>query len=116
MTRSASPFSDSASADVEVERVPLSSAIEDEKLWVLGESLEADAEERVGVKLRLRDLQESCRVKKWIVPESVVEAANLAVGLVDITVATSPGVADVTDSHSDDLIGSRPLRGLKSFC
>lgn len=69
----------------------------------MGDLVELDSEELVGVKRRLRNLQESCRVKRWKVPEIEIEAVYLAVEPVDDTVLTSPGAADVVDPFIDEL-------------
>lgn len=70
-----------------------------------GGLVEVDAEVRVGVKRRLRDLQESCCVKGRKGPESVVEAVDLAVELVDDAVVTSPGAVDEADPRTNGLTG-----------
>lgn len=50
-----------------------------------------DAEECVGVKRRLRDLQELCRIKRWKVPGIVSEEVCLAAERDDYAAAaTSP--------------------------
>lgn len=66
LTPQASPITSAAMADVEVpvDRSPLGSAApDDEDDWTMGDLVVVDAEERVGVKCRPRDLQKSCRVK-----------------------------------------------------
>lgn len=54
-----------------------------EKDWTLGDLVKVAAEKRVGVKRRLRELQDTCRNKRRKVPTSVAEAVGLAVELVD---------------------------------
>lgn len=65
--------------------------------------VEVEAEERVGVKCRLCDLQKPSRVEGRKVPETVVEAMDLAVKLADDTVVTSPGAVDVAEPRVDEL-------------
>lgn len=69
----------------------------------MGDTVEVDAEERVGVKRRLLNLKGSSRVKRRKVPKSAVEAANLDVGLVGDTVVTSVCVVDVADPRIAEL-------------
>lgn len=71
----------------------------------MSDLVEIDVEERVGIKRRVRDLHESCRIKRRKVLKRVVEAVALAVGWVDDTVATSPSAVDVADPRSDALGG-----------
>lgn len=57
------------------------------------------------MKRRLCDWQESCCVKRRNVPESVVEAAGLAVELIDDATVTMSGVIEVADPRIDVLRG-----------
>lgn len=57
---------------------------DNEEDWTMGSLVEVDAEERIGMKRRVRDLQESCLVKRRKVRKSVVETVGLAVELVDM--------------------------------
>lgn len=67
---------------------------DDEEDWIIGDLVAVGAGKRVGVKRRLQDLQESCRIKKRKVPGSVSVAVGLAGELVDeALVATLPGQA-----------------------
>lgn len=65
----------------------------DEEDWTFVDLVEIAFEERVGVKRRLRDLQDSYRNERRMVTASVAEAVGLAlelVGLVDVP--PSPGM------------------------
>lgn len=63
-----------------------------EEDWDLEDLVEMDSVERVGVKRRLRDLQDSCRTKRRRIPETIADAVGLAAELVsDVAVAPSPG-------------------------
>lgn len=77
---------------------------DDEKDWTIGDLVELDPEERVGVRCRFRDLQESCRFKRRKVPGSVSGAVGLAVELVDdAAVATSPCAGSSSHARFDEL-------------
>lgn len=105
-TNPASSIINAAAVATETERVPSSSAIpKDEEDWKMGNLVEVGAERRVGVKRRLCNLQEPCRVKKWKVPESEVEAVDPAVLFADDAVVAMPGAVGVTDLHIDELSG-----------
>lgn len=73
--------------------------------WTLGDLDDVDAEERVGMKRRLYDLQRFCPVKMRKVPKSVVEAAELAVELVEDAAGALLGADEVADQRIDDLSG-----------
>lgn len=77
--------------------------MEDKENWPMGDLVEVDAEEWVGVKRRFRDSLVSCRVRRRKVLECVVEAVKVAVVMVDDTVVASPGTAGVADPCIDEL-------------
>lgn len=106
LTSPASPITNVVAADAEVERAPSSPVIpRDEEERTMRNLVEVNTEERVVVKLLLRNSQESCRVKRWKVPKSVVEAVDLTVKLVDNAVVAPPGAVGVADPCIDDLSG-----------
>lgn len=68
----------------------------------MGSLVEAEAEELVGIKPRLRQLQELCRAKRRMVPKSASKAAVLALELVDdVVVVSTPGADNVVDARTD---------------
>lgn len=82
LTRPAILIMSAAVADVEESEGCLNSGFavpDDEEVWTMGDLVEVDSEERVGVERYLRDSQESCCVKRWKVLEIVVEAVGLDV-------------------------------------
>lgn len=68
--------------------------------------VEAKEGERVGLTRYLCNLQEPLRAKSHKVLESVSEAVNLAIELMnDAVVASSPGTNLIVDSRIDELMG-----------
>lgn len=57
------------------------------------------------MKCRIGNLQDSCRVKRQKVPESVFGTAGVAVEQVGDVMVVSPGAADVFDPRTDELTG-----------
>lgn len=108
LTRPASPITSAAKADDEVSagRLPSSRAVPDDKdCWAMGDLVEFDAEERIGVKCRLRYLQESCRVKGQEDLENIVQAVCLAAELIVDARIMSSGAVDVADPRIDESTG-----------
>lgn len=79
--------------------------LDDEEDWTVVELVDVDAEERVRVECRLRNLQESCCVRMQKILESVVEGVGLAVVLLDAAAVMLPGVAGIPDSRIENLCG-----------
>lgn len=87
-----SPIANPAVGDVEANRASSASAMSEVKEdCTRGNLIEVNAEEPARVGRSLCDLHGSCRVKRWKVPKKVVGAVDLAVELVDDTVASPPG-------------------------
>lgn len=59
-----------------------------------------NAEERVGVVRRFRNLQESSWVKRPKAPECIFEAVGLAVKLIDVMLVLLPVMVDVADPRT----------------
>lgn len=73
-------------------RLPTFPAISSDKEdWPMGDLVEVDERERVGLKRRTRHLHNTCRARRRKVPGSITEAGGLAVASMDgATVLSSP--------------------------
>lgn len=108
----ATPTTNAASVDAEVEYKPSGPAIpEGKENWTMGDLVKVDEKKPVGVERRLYALQESCSAKRRKVPGSVADVVDLVVKVVDDTLLTSPGAIDVADPRINGFSGQLDSTG-----